>query len=405
MKKIIYIIISLISIVSLCGCWDRKEPKDLALINSVIYDLNDEEGYEVTIEIKNPSATGTSQTSSGSGKNTIITESEKGESIPEALRKVSNNLERTLFGGQNKVRFFSEKFAKKDMYGVTDFLSRGFITDEKSYIIIIKNPDPKIIYETQTGLTEVVGDFIESLRKNQPRTYNQSTFMPTLKFIQELFCEGKEPVAGVVEVIPFDNKPLQEQQSNDESENTIQTTKLIYEGLAAFKDGKLVGYFDDVEARAYNFLLNDTKRTIFSVTDEKENTVVANVIQSKCDIKAKPKGNDIYFETELAVKLFIAQIDGDLDISEREIEEKFEQLFNNKIKEQIENAIKKAQTEFKSDIFGFGNYLHIQNPKIWKNVKDKWNDKFSKVAINVKVDTSIKFDGGFKKSIEQEATN
>jgi len=117
MKKGLYIILGVIVAVVLSGCWSRKEPKTLALVNSVIYDLGDDGGYQVTIEVINPSA-GSGIKDGGNGKSPNITAMSKGSSVPEAIRNVSESLEKEIFGGHNKVRFFTERFAKKDITSI-----------------------------------------------------------------------------------------------------------------------------------------------------------------------------------------------------------------------------------------------------------------------------------------------
>jgi hypothetical protein len=122
------------------GCWSRKEPKTLALVNSALYDLGDTGGFEVTIEVLNPAAEGAIK-GGGNGKSPNITAISEGDSVPEAVRNVSESLERTIFGGHNKVRFFSERFAKTDMilhYGL--FADRS-LTDENPLMVVIRSEE------------------------------------------------------------------------------------------------------------------------------------------------------------------------------------------------------------------------------------------------------------------------
>ncbi|MGE5577478.1 MAG: Ger(x)C family spore germination C-terminal domain-containing protein [Syntrophothermus sp.] len=47
-------------------------------------------------------------------------------------------------------------------------------------------------------------------------------------------------------------------------------------------------------------------------------------------------------------------------------------------------AIKKAQGELKADIFGFGRRLPLKSPGTWKKIKDRWDEIFPSVEINIK---------------------
>lgn len=410
MKKITAIISGIILIFSLYGCWDRVESRSLALINSILYDLNDEEGYEVTVEIRNPAAAGGE--GGGSDMAPSITVSEKGPTISETVSRMAVHLERRIFGGQNRARIFSEKFAKKGMEGALDFFSRDRIADEKPLVVVVRHQDPKIIFKAKKGLADVLGDYVANLMENQGRTFGQATFVNTLTFLQDLLSDGKQPVAGLLDVVPIEDKKeaksagAGDQGSNGgEEENPEETLRLEYKGLAAFKDGKLVGYFNGEEATAYNFITNNMKTAYISI-DADGCKITAFIDKANTDIKALPDGDGIKFEVVMDIKLALSQVDGNLDVLDKETEDYIHQIFNEKIKEKLEKAIVKAQTEFNSDIFGFGSHIHRQHPQKWKTMKENWGDMFGSTEIDVKVTTEIKVSGEFKqpvKGVEEDA--
>ena len=88
MKKIGLIICLLIVLIS-AGCWNKKEPKDLAIVNSIIYNKTQDGSYEVTVEILDLSGSGKKSVTGGgssggsSGKN-FVTETARGNSFREA---------------------------------------------------------------------------------------------------------------------------------------------------------------------------------------------------------------------------------------------------------------------------------------------------------------------------------
>lgn len=46
-------------------------------------------------------------------------------------------------------------------------------------------------------------------------------------------------------------------------------------------------------------------------------------------------------------------------------------------------VIYKVQQEYRSDIFGFGEIIHEQLPKTWKEMDDTWENEFSKLKFTV----------------------
>lgn len=400
MKKGLCIILILMLSLLLSGCWSRQEPKTLALINSVIYDFIDSGGYQVTIEVINPSA---QDNGKQSGKNPNIISTGKGPSLPEALRNVSASLDRIIFGGHNKVRFFTEKFAKRDITSVMDYILRDRLTDENPLMVIIKHDDPGQIYSSALGLSETVGDYIDSLSETQPATTSKAVFVKTLNFVKDYYDEGKQPVAGVVELVEPEPKPSDQAGADTGSTQSgaDQKYKTVYTGLAAFKDDKLVGYMDDIETRAYNFITNNIERAIISLVSGNSETV-AIIQDSKAEIKTEIKNGQITINVKVKNHMAIIQAGSAIDVSKTEPLKTVEADFNQQIAQEIKAAIQKAQQEFQSDIFGFGIFVHRHHPKKWKEMKENWDDYFSQAVINVSVESIANRSGAIKQPFNWE---
>lgn len=404
MKKGLCMILGVMLCVLLSGCWSRKEPKTLALVNSVIYDLSDTGGYRVTIEVINPSAQGSGR-DSGSGKSPNITAISEGNSFPEAIRNISESLDRTIFGGHNKVRFFSERLAQKDIISVMDYLLRDHLTDENPLMVVIRHDDPGQVYSCIIGLSELVGDYLESISKAQPDTTSKSVFVKSLHFIKDYYEEGKQPVTGVLELAECESKPSQntvtDTKNQQDSQSSDKEYRIVYKGLAAFKDEKLVGYMDEIETRAYNFITNNIKRAVISIESESNETVVI-VYNPKAEIKTEIENDQVTADIKIKTRMSIIQENSAIDISKMEPLKTVEAAFNKQMAEELTAAIQKAQTDFQSDIFGFGIAVHKQHPKTWKKIKENWDDYFSKAMINVSVESAVDRSGEMKQPFRME---
>ena len=402
MKKRLCIIYVMMLSISLSGCWSRYEPKTLALIDSAIYDLGDKGGYQVTIEVQNPAAQGGPK-GGGDGKSPSITVTGMGSSFPEALRNTSESLEKTIFAGHVKVRLFSESFARNDIMAVTDYLLRDNLTDEHSLMVVIRDEDPQKVYTCLLGLSDTVGDYLDNISETQPNTTSKSVFVTTLDFIKDSYNEGKQPVAGVVSLVECEEKPSDNTDTGTDTSQNSQSSqgssdkkyRIIYGGLAAFKDGKLAGYMDETEARAYNFITNNIARAVVSIPRESSETVV--IVQNpKAEIKTEITNDELTLNVKIKTRMSIIQESSAIDISKMEPLKTVEAAFNQQLTEEVTTAIKKAQTEFQSDIFGFGVSVHKQHPKEWKEIKENWDDYFAKAKINVSVESTVARTGEIK---------
>jgi spore germination protein KC len=405
-KKLICVLLCIMMIMTLSGCWSKKEPKTLAIVNSIIYDISDDGTYHTTAEIMNPSAAGGAKEGSGNGKSPAIIVVSEGMSAPEAVRNLSESSERRIFGGHNNVRFFSERLAKKDIVSIIDYLLRDNLTDETPLMVVIKGEDPEQIYSCTVGLSDMVGDYIDSLSKSQPKATSKSVFVTTLDFIKDYYNDGKQPVAGVAELAECETKPSGNTETGSQNpqgsqSNSGKTYKIKYDGLAAFKNNKLVGYMDGVEARAYNFVTNNIKTAFVSIPSGEDVTVVM-IRTSKSNIKTTVENGQATIDVRIKIGIDVIQENGLIDVSKIEPLKIVEENFDKQMGKEIATSIKKAQQEFQSDIFGFGSVIHIQHPETWKEIKRSWDDYFSKASIYVTVESSADRSGNIKEPFKME---
>lgn len=395
------------------GCWSRVEPKNLAMVNSILYDLNDEGQLAISIEIINTS----SQGGSGSGgslsneQTSALIIEEKGETASRAGSKANNCLEKVVFAGLNKARIFSEKLSVQGLAPTMDFITRDFLTDETPFMVVVVGNAPKEIYQSSTGMSDMVGNFIDRLYTVGPIKSNRAVFVRTLDFMKDFYLDGKEPVMGLAQVKKeeaIENQAPGSQKSQKSSDtgvgssssasyketNAKTSNHLVYEGLAAFKQDKLVGYMNGTETMAYNLITNNFGYSSLIVPVQKD-PVAFSMENGKNNVKTVVDENgQVTINLDMKVRLSIRQINNlSLDIRKEKVIQMLEQLVNRHLQEEIQSAVLKAQKQFQSDIFGFGVFVHAQHPKEFQKMKNNWNSHFANAKVNVKVASSISREG------------
>jgi len=374
-------------------------------VDSIIYDITDDGMYHLTAEVMNPSAIGGVKNSGGSsGKSPSITVTGEALSAPEAIRNMSASLERSLFGGHTVVRFFPEKLAGKDIASITDYFLRDPLTNETPWMVVIKGENPERIYSCVLGLSDMVGEFIEGLSNMQLETTSKSVFVSTLDFAKDYYNDGEQPVMGVVELVECETKPsgnVKTDSQNAGQGSSEKQYKIVYEGLAAFKDSRLVGYLDGIETRAYNFVTNHIK-TAYVTIPSSDGVTVVEIGNSNSKIKANFDDGRAVIDVKVKANLYILQESGLEDITKAGPLHSVEERFNQLLAGEITAAVKKAQQEFQSDIFGFGMSMHIQHPKIWGKIKGNWDDYFSNATINISVESTVGRSGKIKEPFKVE---
>ncbi|MMZ63910.1 Spore germination protein B3 precursor [compost metagenome] len=65
--------------------------------------------------------------------------------------------------------------------------------------------------------------------------------------------------------------------------------------------------------------------------------------------------------------------------------------------QQIEQVLHKLQHTYKVDVADFGEVLRIKEPKVWKQVKDNWDEIFSEATVTYKVKVKVTSRGSSTK--------
>ena len=73
----------------------------------------------------------------------------------------------------------------------------------------------------------------------------------------------------------------------------------------------------------------------------------------------------------------------------KNVEKEFEKV----IKKRIELALQEVQHKMKVDILGFGEEFHRKYPKQWKQIKNRWDQVYPEVEVNIDVEGHIRRQG------------
>ena len=69
--------------------------------------------------------------------------------------------------------------------------------------------------------------------------------------------------------------------------------------------------------------------------------------------------------------------------------------------ESLKTVVKRVQTEFGVDVFGFGLYIYKHKHKMWKDVKENWNDYFKEIELDATSTIKIRQSGLTRNTIEK----
>lgn len=364
-------ILACLTLFLLTGCWDRRELNDRLFDLGAGIDQQKDGTYLLSAQFMIPAKSG----ESGTGANqSFFIETSKGKNVFDGILKMQTKLSRKVTRGHRRNLFIGEPLAKESFTHILDSFTR--------------DPDSRI----RTDIWVVKGDTALNLLK-VPYPLEKLPAMAALKMRQAIGSkvgssfldylisaseEGSTPSLPAVEI----------ENNSDLGKKTIKFT-----GRALFNHmHKLVGYFNLNESGYSLWVRGELSNApvTFEMPDE-NSTVSCDITQLKRKIYTfVDSGEKVRIGVELTGQAVLRENNTSMDLSDISNLNKLEEALKNHIEKEVLLIIEKAQKQFKSDVFGFGEVIGRQHPTEWKSLKKDWEKLFPVTRITVSAQISIK---------------
>ncbi|HHU89667.1 MAG TPA: Ger(x)C family spore germination protein, partial [Clostridiaceae bacterium] len=180
-----------------------------------------------------------------------------------------------------------------------------------------------------------------------------------------------------------------------------KTIKLC--GTAIFKEDKLQGFISDEETYALSFILDEVKGGVIVANIEPETDkkkVSLEIMESSTKIKPQYSNNKLSVEVNINTETFLNENMSSTDLNNEQKRKELKKNAEEQLKDRIERLIEKMQTGYGADIFGFGNSVYKNIPRIWKDKGEEWDKIFRDLDVTVKTNIEIKHLGLLSESIK-----
>ncbi len=386
-KKIILLLLCISMIMTLStGCWNNRDLSELSILTAMGIDKTEDGKIMVTAQIIKPVDVNSSGSGApgggGGGKKSFVNISNTENTIFAALRTMLAKVNKKIFYSSSQVIVFSEELAKSGIKNYVDFILRDHETQYKSLIIVAKGTTAKEIVEQEYELSKIPGDYIrDTIKNSKSRAFTKEIRL--LDMARELVTEGRELSIGTIE----------------KSENLTST-----EGLAVFRQDKMVGWLDKYDTRGYLFITGRAKSGIIEIENpyNPKEIIGIELTQASSNFEVKTSSNGtIEINVKIKAEANIGEQQGQLGQSPEDVCKCLSKNLKKEITKECYSAITKCQKEFKSDIFGFGMHVFDKYPKYWGKVNGFWSEQiFPSVQVKVKVDAKINRTGLLNKPIK-----
>lgn len=362
MRKLIILLYVCIIILTLTACWNYREVDRLTIVAGFAIDKTDNGNYLLTFEVVDMHEAGKE------GKVRSVLIETEGETLLDAARNtISKNFPKLYFGHAT-IAILSKEVARESLLGVIDFICRDAELRLDIHLFVSEGETAGEILKAKALTTELLSFEINNIL-DEVKSLSKAIPMRSYEFVKLL---GGKGVSGMM-------TSLCTVENNNE-----KVIKLC--GTAIFNRDKLQGFINGDETKTLSFIIDEVKGgVIVAKVGPKaiEDRISLEISESKTKIKPVYKDNKLSIEVNINTSVFIDEHASKENYNDEEGLEKLKKIAEKQLKDEIESLIKKVQTEFGSDIFGFGYFVYKNIPKVWKQQEDKWDEVFKNLEVKV----------------------
>jgi spore germination protein KC len=391
-KKTVLLVLLLLNFcVCHTSCWNYREINNSNVVLGFGVDQNpSNSNYLVSMEfissIKQPSGSiaqgggGTTPRGGLSSETLQLT----GETVSRAFKRLALVTGKAVYLGQDKILIISEALARRGIINLFDFIARN----------------PKLRYEIQLLIAAKVRpiDIFKNVGQDSGRIVSLEIarfFEATegvsiakrsdyLTILNDLANPGRNPVIPIITI------------ERDPSNPNFKISE-----MAVFKRDKMVGKLN--EAESLMFLIAALKANNLNVPISKgENgiPVAISIFIEKTDVAQKiiERHGKPALRLDIKMEIQVEENMGTVDLLQKGAKVKLQKQLENYFDRRVSALIRKTQA-YQSDIFGFGNTVSIQRPKLWKKAKERWAKVFQNLDIEARSKVRINITGLTQKPI------
>lgn len=382
MKKII---ISIMVIFMVSGCWNYKELNDYAIATGMAIDYVDDK-YKVSFLISNGKKM---ESESSNSQYQSVLYSGEGSTIYEAIKNIGLISPKQLYIGHLTSIVVSESVAKRGLYDSLEFLLEDSGSKKNFYVVLAKDSMARDILSITTPMTDFSS---ESIFDNVTSSYKLQGSIIAKTFneiIYELINDGIDTAISSYVIVGDKEKGM----TLNNLESVEPETYIKLDNLGIFKGDKLVAWANKEISRGINIINNDVTELYIDIECDDGHIVV-----NTTDLNTK---NDV-FKDKISIKTkgvaSISEVTCNIDLENENNINKLKDDINKKIENMIRDGYLFARS-YESDVFGFGLSFYRNNPKEYK--KNNWNDMYLTIEPEINVNVDIKSSGNIKQSLRR----
>ncbi len=298
-----------------------------------------------------------------------------GRTIFDAVRNAKKRLISKLYWGNAQVLILGKELAEQGNINMAIdwFLSDAECRDTIA-VAVSQEKSAKDILSIYGLDNSVVSYEIKKIIDDDQKDTSSLRDVPLYKLYSKLRSPGVSAVVPAFRVVENDDKPAVEGN-----------------GIAIFKSNKLVGFLSALDTKYYLFATDGIKGGIltFSSGGQKDDDVSLEIAHNTTKTSYDYTGGKLKITIEINTDVYLEEVKANTNMMDEKYITKLESQAQDKIKSEAMRVIKAVQTQYDSDIFGFGNMIYKKDPRLWDKLEPQWDKTFQSLSIEVKPKVNI----------------
>lgn len=363
-KQYVSVLLILSILLPLSGCWNYREVESLAMVAGFAVDKS-QIGYKyhITYEFLDLS---------NDKMGSKLIESD-GDSIFDCARKAIGKIGKKLYFSDCKLIVLSKEIASEGIQNLTDWLMRDTEPRISLNLAVSEEKTAADILRLKATANPLVGlEMWQALEKNIS-TLGEA---PDIKLYEVNNILATETDSLILPLLI---------SSTDVKEKTAE-----FGGTAVFKDDRMIGKLNREETKYLLLIRSQLKGGLLLTSMENNNKdITLEISECKSQLSHRMTDQELSMNVNVNMKVFLAEDDTSKNYASIEGLDQIEESANNTLDYGITTLVKKVQSEYDSDIFGFASSIHRTDPDLWKKLKPDWDNVFQNLKITTTSKVSI----------------
>lgn len=371
-RRVLIIIVALLSFF-LGGCWNYRGIDELeTVIGLAIDEGTRKNSYLLTYENVDLSLAGGPQ---GIIKSKFL--QSEGTTIFDAIRKAEKRAGNKLYFNQMQVIIVSDKIAKEvGIKTILEWIMKDGETRENLHFVISPGNARDLFSAKPISMTFVSMEINKIIEDDKVSSFTKNIHM--YEMFDILNTEGISLFLPVFSTVQNDK------------EKTIESS-----GSAVFKKSRMIGSISSDDTQSALFVADEVHGGLLTADLNKKgrDDISLEIDASKTKLKYTFDGKQVGFKVDVETSVYLSEIPGNINLLNPENQKRVEAAAGDRLKKRIEKVIKTIQTDFGSDIFGFGLTIRQKDNHLWYQLNKKWDDYFKNTKVQVNCKIKIKNTG------------